>query len=62
MINAGGALQDLGLEELGWDHQELEQHLAAIGTTLRGVYARADADGISTEEAAERLAASRLRA
>jgi leucine dehydrogenase len=62
VINAGGVLQDLGLEELGWDHQELEQHLAAIGTTLRGVYARAEADGISTEEAAERLAASRLRA
>jgi glutamate dehydrogenase/leucine dehydrogenase len=62
VINAGGALQDLGLEVLGWDHQELEQNLAAIGTTLRGIYARADADGISTEEAAAQLAASRLRA
>ena len=51
-----------GVWELGWDHQELEQNLAAIGTTLRGVYARADADGISTKEAAERLAASRLSA
>jgi len=60
VINAGGVLQDLGLEELGWDHQELEQNLAAIGTTVRRVYALADADGISTEEAAERLAESRL--
>jgi leucine dehydrogenase len=62
VINAGGVLQDLGLEELGWDRPALEKNLEAIGTTLRGIYARADAEGISTEEAAERLAASRLAA
>jgi leucine dehydrogenase len=60
VINAGGVLQDVGLEQLGWDRQVLEQKLETIGTTLRGIYTRADADGISTEQAAERLAASHL--
>ena len=36
--------------------------LEAIGTTRHAIYARADAEGISTEEAAEQLAASRLTA
>jgi glutamate dehydrogenase/leucine dehydrogenase len=62
VINAGGVLQDLGLEELGWDRPTLEKNLEGIGSTLRGIYARADADGISTEQAAERLAVSRLAA
>jgi leucine dehydrogenase len=60
VINAGGVLQLLGLEDLGWDEPELEQHLEGIGTTLRGIYAAADAEGMSTEEAADRVAASRL--
>jgi leucine dehydrogenase len=62
VINAGGVLQDLGLEVLGWDRLTLEQNLESIGATLRTIYKRADGDGISTEEAAEQLAASRLRA
>jgi leucine dehydrogenase len=62
VINAGGVLQDLGLEVLGWDRLTLEQNLETIGPTLRRIYERADADGISTEEAAEQLAARRLRA
>jgi glutamate dehydrogenase/leucine dehydrogenase len=62
VINAGGVLQDAGLEESGRGRPVLEQELAAIGTTLRSIYARADADGISTEQAAERLAASHLAA
>jgi leucine dehydrogenase len=62
VINAGGVLQDAGLEEFGWDRRALEQKLEAIGTTLREIYARAEADQISTEQAAERLAASHLAA
>jgi leucine dehydrogenase len=59
VINAGGVLQLLGLEDLGWSEPELEQQLQGIGATLRGIYEAADASGMSTEEAAERLAASR---
>ena len=62
VINAGGVLQDAGLEEFGWDRPALEQKLEGIGTTLREIYTRADADGISTEQAAEQLAVSRLAA
>jgi leucine dehydrogenase len=60
VINAGGVLQLLGLEDLGWDAPTLEQNLAGIGATLREIYETAEADGITTAEAAEGLAASRL--
>jgi leucine dehydrogenase len=61
-INAGGVLQLLGLEALGWDEAELELHLAGIGDTLRRLYRDADANGITPAEAAERLAAERVAA
>jgi leucine dehydrogenase len=62
VINAGGVLQLLGLESLGWDEDELERNLALIGDTLRGLYRDADANGITPAEAAERLAAERVAA
>jgi leucine dehydrogenase len=61
-INAGGVLQLLGLEALGWDEAELERNLAGIGDTLRRLYRDADANGITPAEAAERLAAERVAA
>jgi leucine dehydrogenase len=60
VINAGGVVQLLGVEDLGWDEARLEQELAGIGGTLRRIFAEAEAQGIGTEEAAEQLAASRL--
>ena len=60
VINAGGVLQLLGLEELGWDAETLERHLAQIGETLTEIYAAAESQGVTTEEAANRLATSRL--
>lgn len=60
VVNAGGILQLLGLETFGWDEETLEANLAAIGRTLGEVFALADAEGISTERAAERIALSRL--
>ncbi len=60
MINAGGVLQLLGLEGLGWDEDELERRLAGIGDTLRTIYAEADAEGITPEAAAARLATRRI--
>jgi glutamate dehydrogenase/leucine dehydrogenase len=62
VINAGGVLQLLGLEQLGWDEDELERNLARIGDTLRGLYRDADANRITPSEAAERLAAERVAA
>ena len=57
VINGGGVLQLLGLEDLGWDTATLDEKLAGIGATLREIYERADAQGISTAAAAEQLAA-----
>jgi leucine dehydrogenase len=62
VINGGGALHGIGLEHLGWDTDHLEREVAAIGDTLTRIYAEADAEGITTDAAAERLAADRLTA
>ena len=62
VINAGGVLQLLGLEEHGWSEDELERNLAAIGDTLRQLYRDADANGITPTAAAEQLAAERVAA
>ena len=60
-INGGGALHGIGLEHLGWDAEQLEREVEGIGATLSRIYAEADAEGIPTHAAAERLAAERLR-
>ena len=60
VINSGGALHGIGLEQLGWSPEELEERVRGIGGTLRRVYAEADAEGIPTDAAAERLAAEAL--
>jgi glutamate dehydrogenase/leucine dehydrogenase len=62
VINAGGVLQLLGLEALGWDEEELERRYAAVGDTLRRLYRDADRAGITPAEAAELLVAERLAA
>jgi leucine dehydrogenase len=60
VINAGGAIGIVGLEQLGWGEPELNTGLAAIGDTLREIYARADAEGTSTAAAADAVADERL--
>lgn len=60
--SAGGVIQLLGLVDHGWDDDELQRHLAAIGDTLRGLFRDADAAGITPAAAAERLAAERVAA
>ena len=60
MINAGGVIQLIGLEDHGWDEHELERNLAAIGDTLRELFRDADESGITPAAAAERLAAQRI--
>jgi leucine dehydrogenase len=60
VVNAGGVIQLVGLEDRGWDEEELERALAGIGDTLRRIYADADGAGVTPAEAAERLAAERI--
>lgn len=62
VVNAGGVIQLVGLEDRAWDEPELERNLRTIGDTLRTVFAQADADGITPAEAAQRLAAERVAA
>ena len=60
VVNAGGVIQLIGLEDEGWDEAELEQGLARIGDSLRELLAEAAAEGITPVAAAERLVARRL--
>ena len=60
VINAGGVIHAWGTESLGWDPETVEARLAGIGDSLREIFRRAEAEGITTEAAAEQLARSRL--
>ena len=60
VVNAGGIVQLIGLEDEGWDEAQLDERLAGIGDTLRTLFAEADSDGITPDEAAERLVRRRL--
>jgi leucine dehydrogenase len=60
--NAGGVLHLAGLEALGWSRDELADRLRGIGDTVSGILATADADGVATTEAAERIVRRRLEA
>ena len=60
VVNAGGIIQLIGLEDEGWDEAQLEERLAGVGETLRELFAEADAEGITPSEAAERLVRRRL--
>ena len=62
VVNAGGVIQLVGLEDLGWDEAELERGLAGIGDTLRDLFGEADAAGITPAAAAEQLVAERVAA
>jgi leucine dehydrogenase len=61
VINAGGVLYSVGVEALEWDQATVETRLAGIGDTLTEIYARADAEQVTTQESAEELARGRLR-
>jgi leucine dehydrogenase len=62
VINAGGVIHAWGTESLGWDAESVEARLAGIGDSLVEIYRRAEAEGITPDAAAERLARSRLDA
>ena len=60
VVNAGGIIQLIGLEDEGWDETQLEARLAGIGDTLRTLFAEAAAEGVTPAEAADRLVRRRL--
>ena len=60
IVNAGGIIQLIGLEDEGWDEAQLEERLAGVGDTLRALFAEANAEHITPAEAAERLVRRRL--
>ena len=60
VVNAGGIVQLIGLEDEGWEETQLEERLAGIGETLRTLFTEADAEGITPAEAADRLVRRRL--
>ena len=62
VINGGGVIAIVGLEQLGWDRDQLASGLSGIGDTLREIYARAEKDGISTGRAADAIVEMRLAA
>ena len=60
VVNAGGIIQLIGLEDEGWNEAQLEERLAGIGDTLRALFAEAETSGITPADAAERLVSRRL--
>jgi len=62
IVNAGGIVQLIGLEDEGWDESQLEDRLARIGDTLRTLFAEAETEGVTPAEAADRLVRRRLAA
>ncbi len=63
VINAGGAMALIGIETLGWSYGQAEQKVVAgVQGALRRIFEIADAEGITTEAAARRLAQERLQA
>lgn len=59
-INSGGALAITGIETFGWSREQAETEVRRIGRVLARIYALAAAESITTEVAAQRLAAEKL--
>jgi leucine dehydrogenase len=62
VVNAGGVIHLASLEILGEDVARRDERIRGIADTLREVFRRADASGISTSEAAEAMVRERLEA
>jgi leucine dehydrogenase len=62
VVNAGGAIAITGIEALGWSTNRAESEVRGIADTLSRVFELADAEDLTTEAAARRLAERRLEA
>jgi leucine dehydrogenase len=62
VVNAGGVIWLAGYETLGWDDAQVQAHLVGIAATLEQVFRDAETNGVTTAEAADRLARDRIAA
>lgn len=62
VVNAGGVLHLAGYERLGWSPEEMAARLAGIGVTLERVLSLAEAEDLTPQAAAMRLARERVDA
>jgi len=61
VINVGGAMASPAIETLGWSHSHAEERVAnSVRSALERIFAMADSAGISTNEAARRIAEENL--
>jgi leucine dehydrogenase len=60
VVNCGGVLHGAGLEVLGWTPDDVADRLRGIETLVRGIFSRADVDGVTTLAAAEAVVRERL--
>ena len=54
VVNGGGVIGVIGIEELGWSAPELDAALVEVGDRLSEIYRRSDAGGISARGAGGR--------
>lgn len=63
VINVGGAMGSIGMEAMGWSYERAEREVVeGVRRALRRVFDAAEAEGITPEAAARRLAEERLLA
>jgi leucine dehydrogenase len=60
VVNGGGVIGVIGIEELGWSGPQLDAALAEVGDRLTEIYRRAEAGGLSTVAVADEMVAERL--
>jgi leucine dehydrogenase len=60
VVNGGGVIGVIGIEELGWSALQLDAALAEIGDRLTEIYRRSEAGGLSTVAVADEMVAERL--
>jgi leucine dehydrogenase len=61
VVNAGGAIAITGQEALGWSKERAREEVLRIGSTLSRIFDLAEAEGITPDAAARRIAETRLR-
>jgi leucine dehydrogenase len=60
-VNIGGAMAITGMESMGWSQEEAEMRvIEAVTESLERIFDLAESDGITTLEAARRIAEVRL--
>jgi leucine dehydrogenase len=61
IINAGGAIYLVAVENMGWSVSKAEDRIVEIGDTLKDIYTHAQKSGMNSMKAAEELAKGRVK-